>query len=92
MEGPPTYDATFGKSPTLGRAYHSPTIKSRKITDKKYSCCPNLKFAVVLGRVGAVEILFYAFDLLWIDGEDMRGLLLIERKAQTAPSANVDRV
>ena len=24
--------------------------------------------------------MFYAFDLLWLDGEDMRGLPLIERK------------
>jgi hypothetical protein len=44
----------------------------------------------VLGRVGGAEILFYAFDLLWIDGEDMRGLLLKSNGCISTASARYD--
>ena len=36
------------------------------------------QFNVLLGR--KVESVLYAFDLLWLDGEDLRKLPLIERK------------
>ena len=42
-----------------------------------------------------VEPVLYAFDLLWIDGEDLRQLPLIERKnrlAQLVQSANCSRL
>src|SRR5262245_19993591 len=46
--------------------------------------CPDEKgrtiFKNVLFRRG--ECRFYAFDLLWLDGEDLRGRPLIERKAR----------
>src|ERR1700722_13285181 len=35
-------------------------------------------FTDVLHRRG--EPIFYAFDLLWLDGDDLRGLPLLERK------------
>jgi len=40
------------------------------------------QFNQLLSRKG--EPVFYAFDLLWLDGEDLRGMPLIERKKQLA--------
>ena len=40
------------------------------------------QFNQLLSREG--EPVFYAFDLLWLDGEDLRGMPLIERKKQLA--------
>jgi bifunctional non-homologous end joining protein LigD len=38
------------------------------------------QFYELLRRRGRGEPVFYAFDLLWLDGEDLRSLPLIERK------------
>ena len=40
------------------------------------------QFNQLLGRKG--EPVFYAFDLLWLDGEDLRRMPLIERKKRLA--------
>ena len=37
-----------------------------------------------LNSCGAQEPAFYAFDLLWLDGEDLRQMPLIERKKRLA--------
>jgi bifunctional non-homologous end joining protein LigD len=33
-------------------------------------------------RTGRGQLVFYAFDVLWLDGEDLRSLPLVERKAR----------
>ena len=40
------------------------------------------QFNQLLGRKG--EPVFYAFDLLWLDGEDLRQRPLVERKKRLA--------
>ena len=41
------------------------------------------QFNQLLSRKG--EPVFYAFDLLWLDGEDLRQMPLVERKKRLAP-------
>jgi len=38
------------------------------------------QFNALLSRKGEEIAVFYAFDLLWLDGTDLRGLPLVERK------------
>jgi bifunctional non-homologous end joining protein LigD len=40
------------------------------------------QFNALLSRKGEEIAVFYAFDLLWLDGTDLRGLPLVERKVR----------
>jgi bifunctional non-homologous end joining protein LigD len=33
-----------------------------------------------LGKEDSSQLTYYAFDLLWVNGKDLRGLPLVERK------------
>jgi ATP-dependent DNA ligase len=60
------------------------TLANTKHVRRRYSdpgCGGRPQFYELLRRRGRGEPVFYVFDLLWLDGEDLRDRPLIERKS-----------
>jgi bifunctional non-homologous end joining protein LigD len=72
---------TYKSFPTLGKALAGLRVKNA-ILDGEIVCLDKFGRSVFrdLMRRKRQDVVFYAFDILWLDGQDLRSLGLMERK------------